>query len=96
MTRRRPGDVALQADILAEARRLYESGAGLQEAIRRLLVMAGDNPNAFNCFSIRNGRQLNRTSEGRAIMRLVGTASLDRDSPDPNRGWGSGWWPSGD
>jgi hypothetical protein len=29
-------------------------------------------------------------------MRLIGTASLDRDSPDPNRGWGNGWWPSGD
>jgi hypothetical protein len=96
VTRRGPSDVALQADILAEARRLYESGAGLSEAISRLLVMAGDNPNAFNCFSIRNSRQLNRTSEGRAMMRLVGAASLDRDSPDPNRGWGSGWWPSGD
>jgi hypothetical protein len=96
VTRRRRGDAALQADILAEARRLYESGAGLSEAICRLLVMAGDNPNAFNCFSIGISRQLNRTSEGRAIMRLVGTASLDRDSPDPSRGWGNGWWPSGD
>jgi len=65
---RRPSDAALQADILAEARRLYECGAQLSEAISRLLVMAGDNPNAFNCFSIGNRRQLNRTAEGRAIM----------------------------
>jgi hypothetical protein len=96
VTRRRGGDAALQADILAEARRQYQSGAGLSEAISRLLVMAGDNPNAFNCFSLGNSRQLSRTFEGRAIVRLVGTASLDRNSPDPSRGLGNGWWPSGD
>src|SRR5664280_599259 len=79
-----------------EAHRLYESGTPLSEAINRLLGMAGENPNAFRGFTNKNTRGLNRTAEGRAILRVVGTASLERDDPNPARTVGSGWWPGGD
>jgi hypothetical protein len=82
ITRMRPGDAALQRWIFAEAHRLYEAKSPLSQAIRRLLDIAGDNPNAFRGFTGKNTKGLNRTSEGRAILNLVGMASAERDHSD--------------
>ncbi len=78
-TRVRPGDTALQDQIFAEALRLYETRTPLAEAISRLIEIAGDTPNAFG-FTKNNTKGLNRTHEGQAILRLVGTASGQRDA----------------
>jgi hypothetical protein len=80
ITRLRPGDTALQDQIFAEAHRLYETRTPLAEAISRLIEIAGDNPNAFRGFTKKNTKGLNRTPEGQAILRLVGTASAERDA----------------
>ena len=96
ITRMRPGDSALQDRIFAEAHRLYESGTPLSEAIRRLLEIAGDNPNAFRGFTKKNTQGLNRTPEDHAILRLVGTASQEREDPNPLRKTAGSWWPPGD
>jgi hypothetical protein len=74
ITRVRPGDRELQDRILAEAGRLSASGTQQPEAVSLLLEIAGDNPNAFNV----NARGSNRTPEGQAVLRLVGTASMTR------------------
>jgi hypothetical protein len=79
ITRMRPGDAALQDQIFAEAHRLYGTKTPLSLALRRLLEIARDNPNAFRGFTGKNTKGLNRTPEGRAILRLVGTASAERD-----------------
>ena len=92
ISRLRPGDLELGDRIFAEAHRLFESGVPASEAIGTLVAIAGENPNAF--MMGKNTRGLNRTLEGRAILRLVATASLVRDhSGTPV---GSGWWPPGD
>ena len=75
---------------------LYERDEPLPEAISRLLAIAGDNPNAFDCFSVRNGRERNKSRKGQAIRRLFGTAAMERDASDPNPSLGSGWWPPSD
>lgn len=93
ISRMRPGDRELADRIFAEAHRLFESGVPASEAIGALIAIAGDNPNAFMMMG-NNIRGLNKTPEGRAILRLVGTASLVRDNP--GRSFGSGWWPPGD
>lgn len=79
LTRLRPGDSALQDQIFAEAHRLYETRTPLAEAISRLIEIAGDNPHAFG-FTKKNTKGLNRTPEGLAILRLVVTASAQRDA----------------
>jgi len=79
-TRLRPGDTALQDQIFAEADDLYKTRTPLAEAIGRLIEIAGDNPNAFRGFTRRNTKGLNRTPEGQAILRLVGTAGAERDA----------------
>jgi hypothetical protein len=56
------------------------------------VAIAGHNPTAF--MLEKNARGLKKTSEGQAILRLVGTAALVRD--DPGMGVGGGWWPAGD
>ena len=78
ITRLRPGDTALQDQIFTEARRLYEAGTPLAEAVSHLIEMAGDNPNAFGGFTRKNTKGLAKSEEGQAIMRLVGTASAER------------------
>jgi hypothetical protein len=75
----RPGDSALQDQIFAEAHRLYATGTPLSEAIKRLLEMAGDNPNVFRVITKRNTQGLNRTAEGQAVLRLIAIASIERD-----------------
>jgi len=89
ISRLRPGDLELGDRIFAEAHRLYEAEVPASEAIGTLIAIAGDNPNAF--MMGKNSRGLNKTPEGRAILRLVGTASLVRDQP--GTAIGSGWWP---
>ena len=92
ITRMRPGDRELGDRIVAEAHRLFESGAPTSEAISTLIAIAGDNPNSF--MAGKKTRGLNKSPEGRAILRLVGTASMVRDYP--GTAVGSGWWPPGD
>ena len=92
ITRLRPGDRQLNDRAFAEAHRLFESGVPASEAISTLIEIAGDNPNAF--MTGKNARGLNKTLEGRAIFRLIGTASQVRDHS--GLPIGSGWWPPGD
>ena len=78
ITRLRPGDIALQDQIYAEAQCLYDTRTPLAEAIDRLIEIAGDNPNALRL--IRSPKGSTRTPEGHAIVRLIGTASAQRDA----------------
>ena len=90
-SRLRPGDRELGDRIFAEAHRLCESDVPAFEAISSLISIAGDNPNAFKMG--RHTQGLHKTPEGRAVLRLVGTAAWVRDHPDV--GVGGVWWPPG-
>jgi hypothetical protein len=79
ITRLRPGDTELQDQIWAEAHRLYQAKTPLMEAVSSLIEMAGDNPNAFS-WTKRNIKGLNRTTDGQAVLGLVGMASTERDA----------------
>jgi hypothetical protein len=78
ITRVRPGDRELQGRLLAEARRCYASEVPISEAVPLLVEMAGDNPNAFQGIGGKDARNLLRTPEGQAILRLIGLADSTR------------------
>lgn len=74
----RAGDAALQDRVYFEARHLYDTQTPLSEAIRRLLEIAGENPNAFGG-SHKKATQGLKVSEAQTVLRLVSTASMERD-----------------
>ena len=93
IARRSRQDKGLQEQVLAEARRLYETEAPLSTAIDRLIEMAGGNPKAFGLAGA-NYQTFVKTPEGEAITRLMLSAEAKRSSgmivPADS------WWPGGD
>jgi hypothetical protein len=78
ITRMRRGDAELQDQVWVEARHLYDTQTPLSESIRRLLELAGENPNAFHG-SHKKATQGLTVSETQTMLRLVATASIERD-----------------
>jgi hypothetical protein len=79
VTRIRPGDRELQERIVAEARRCLESSTPTSQAVERLVVLAGDNQLAFGGGTGRSQRDLARTDEGRAVLKLLALAFMTRE-----------------
>ena len=63
---------------MAEARRCYASEVPVSEAVALLVEMAGDNPNAFQGIGGKDSRNLLRTPEGQAVLRLIALADSTR------------------
>jgi hypothetical protein len=80
ITRLRPGDRELQERLVEEARSCYSSAVPMSEAVARLVELAGDNPNAFQGMGGKDARDLVRTADGQAILRLIGLADSTRSS----------------
>ena len=58
---------------------LCETGIPKPQAVARLLEIAGDNPRAFGGIGGTSTRGLPRTTEGQAVLRLLGTAAAERE-----------------
>jgi hypothetical protein len=78
ITRIRPGDKELWDRLVEEASRLCETEAPNPAAVAHLLKIAGDNPRAFGGIGGKSTRGLSGTSEGKAVLRLLGTAAAER------------------
>jgi hypothetical protein len=79
ITRIRPGDRELQERLVQEARRCVVDSTPTSEAVEHLVALAGNNALAFRGLTGRSQRDLARTDEGRAILKLLGKASHTRD-----------------
>ena len=79
ITRIRPGDKELWDRLVEESRRLCETETSKSQAVAYLLEVAGDNPRAFGGIGGKSTRGLSRTSEGHAVLRLLGTAAAERE-----------------
>jgi hypothetical protein len=65
--------------LVEEVRRLCETETPKPQAVAHLLEMAGDNPRAFDGIGRKSTRGLSRTTEGQAVLRLLGTAAAERE-----------------
>ena len=77
ITRIRPGDKELWDRLVEEARRLCETDTPRPQAVAHLLDIAGDNPRAFLDIGGKSTRGLSGTSEGKAVLRLLGKAAAE-------------------
>jgi hypothetical protein len=75
ITRIRPGDKELWDRLVDEARHLCETGVPKEQAVERLIEIAGDNPRAFAGIG-KSTQALPRTPEGRAVLRLLHLATF--------------------
>jgi hypothetical protein len=78
MTRLSAADRGLQERVVEEARRCCASEVPTSEAVVRLVELAGDNPHAFQGLGGRSTRELGRTPDGQAVVRLIGLAEASR------------------
>lgn len=93
IARRSRQDKALQEQVLAEARRLYDAEVPLSGATDRLIEIAGGSPSAFGLAGA-DYQTFVETPEGTAITTLMLSAEAKR-----SRGMivpAESWWPGGD
>ena len=77
ITRVHRGDTDLWDRLALEALRLSGSETPTNDAVDRLVRMAGDNPRAFSIIGGRSTKGLHRTEGGQAALRLLARATFE-------------------
>ena len=85
ITRDRPGDRELREQILEEALRCVRASVPTSQAVGQLVAIAGDNPTAFKGVGGRY-RDLTRSEDGQAALRLISAAATTRATRDQGVG----------